>query len=277
MRKRYLLLLVAAIFAATTNSLPAESRKKVKITAHRGFWDTNAAKNTENTVDALRAAQYNGFWGCEFDLHITSDDVVVVHHDPTIQGVDIHKNSYEYLQQFKLKNSEAIPTLDDFLKQGAKFSSTVLVVEFKTQDDDQRGERMVDITIEKLKEYGLYDPSRTIFITFNMNICRRLAKIAPEFTNQYLSGNLSPAELHKEGINGIDYHYSTLIAHPEWVKEAHELGMSVNVWTVNKEPHIRAVIDLGVDCITTNDPLLVRSILGECEDRITPISFPTLE
>ena len=56
-------------------------------------------------------------------------------------------------------------------------------------------------------------------------------------------------------------------AHPEWVKDAHDLGMSVNVWTVNKEEDIRAMIDCGVDCITTNEPELVRQILGERELR----------
>ena len=43
--------------------------------------------------------------------------------------------------------------------------------------------------------------------------------------------------------------------------------MSVNAWTVNKEEDIREMIDLGVDCITTNEPELTRSILGERELR----------
>ncbi|MBQ1866448.1 MAG: glycerophosphodiester phosphodiesterase, partial [Bacteroidales bacterium] len=53
--------------------------------------------------------------------------------------------------------------------------------------------------------------------------------------------------------------------HPEWVAEAHSLGMSVNCWTVNNEEDIKAMIDLGVDCITTNEPLLVRKLLGDRE------------
>ena len=43
--------------------------------------------------------------------------------------------------------------------------------------------------------------------------------------------------------------------------------MSVNVWTVNKEKDIKAMIDLGVDCITTNDPALVRKLLGKRENQ----------
>lgn len=92
-----------------------------------------------------------------------------------------------------------------------------------------------------------------MFISFSMNVCKRVAKLAPEFTNQYLRGDIAPAELHKLGINGIDYPYKAFYKHPEWVKEAHDLGMSVNVWTVNHESDMKAMIGLGVDCITTNE------------------------
>ena len=71
--------------------------------------------------------------------------------------------------------------------------------------------------------------------------------------------------LAKAGINGIDYHYNVLYEHPEWVEEAHDLGMSVNVWTVNKAKDMRNFIDMGVDVITTNEPLLLREILGDKE------------
>ena len=43
--------------------------------------------------------------------------------------------------------------------------------------------------------------------------------------------------------------------------------MSVNVWTVNKKEDIQKMIDLGVDCITTNEPLLVRELLGGKEKK----------
>ena len=43
--------------------------------------------------------------------------------------------------------------------------------------------------------------------------------------------------------------------------------MSVNFWTVNKEKDIQSMIDLGVDCITTNEPMLTREKLGKREKR----------
>ena len=61
-------------------------------------------------------------------------------------------------------------------------------------------------------------------------------------------------ELKEMGIMGLDYHYSNFEQHPEWVKEAHDLGMIVNVWTVNKEDMMKKMIDLNVDYITTDKP-----------------------
>ena len=40
-------------------------------------------------------------------------------------------------------------------------------------------------------------------------------------------------------------------------------GMSINTWTVNKEEDIRKMIQLGVDQITSDYPLLVRQLLLE--------------
>ncbi len=266
------LLRLAAVAACSMMAFPlfAQETGSIRIGAHRGFWDCDETSRAENSVAALKKAQDANLWGSEFDIHITADNEIVVYHDSNIQGLDIQKTDLATLKKIKLANGEALPTLDEYLAQAEKCASTVLVLEFKSQYSAERENLMVDITFRKLREHGLYDPSRVIFISFSKNVCLKVAKDAPEFTNQYLSGDIAPEELHKMGINGLDYQYKVIYAHPEWVKQAHELGMSVNVWTVNKEKDIKAMIDLGVDCITTNAPLLVRELLGDKELRIAP-------
>lgn len=37
------------------------------------------------------------------------------------------------------------------------------------------------------------------------------------------------------GLAGLDYSIKVLKQHPEWIKEAHQLGLEVNVWTVDKK------------------------------------------
>ena len=40
-----------------------------------------------------------------------------------------------------------------------------------------------------------------------------------------------------------------------------DLGMKVNVWTVNKESEMKQLIDMKVDFITTDQPLEVKELL----------------
>ena len=246
-----------------------QKESRIAIAAHRGFWDCEGAGRAENSVAALREAQTAGLWGSEFDIHLTADGEIVIYHDGHIDGTDIQKSNCADLQKFALKNGEKLPTLDEYFSQGEKCPSTVLVLEFKSQYDEEHENALVDLTFQKMKEHNLYDPSRVIFISFSMNICKRVAQLAPEFTNQYLNGDIAPSDLNAMGINGIDYHFKALESHPEWVSEAHSLGMSVNAWTVNKADDIKKMIELGVDCITTNNPLLTREILGDRELKIS--------
>lgn len=255
----------AAIMALTASCAPAQ---KVAVTAHRGYWNCEEARHAENSIAALKIAQDQGLWGSEFDVHMTDDLQIVVHHDADIDGKRIWDSKYADFAKSKLKNGEKIPTLDEYLAQGEQSDKTVLVFELKTQGDKAHEDYMTDQCVAALKARNLYSPERVIFISFSMNICERLAGLCPGFTVQYLGGDVAPKDLWAKGINGIDYQYKVLAKNPEWVSQAKELGMSVNCWTVNKEEDIKAMIGLGVDCITTNNPQLVRDLLGSKELKI---------
>lgn len=262
-----LLLSMAAALMAVAMPFSVSAQTKIAVAAHRGFWNCENAGGAQNSIASLREAQNNGFWGSETDVHLTSDDVIVVNHDNSINGVPIHSSTYNELKSQKLANGECISTLDQYLDQCSKSSKTILVLEFKDQGSKERNELLVDKSVGLLKEKKLFKPGRVMFISFALASCERIASTAPKFTNQYLNGELSPDELKAKKINGLDYHYSVLYAHPEWVSRAHDLGMTVNVWTVDSPQDIGKCIALGVDCITTNEPLRVRGKLGDRELR----------
>jgi glycerophosphoryl diester phosphodiesterase len=256
---------------SVSSGMPAliQAQKISRKAVNCGFeWDTvdDVWEQVFSEIAELREAQEMGAWGSEFDVHMTKDDVIVVNHDETIDGILIQSANYADLKDCRLVNGEPLPTLDDYLTQGEK-GGTVLVLELKPQIDKAHEDYMVDQSVAALKKHGLYDPKKVIFISFSWNICQRIAALCPGFTNQFLSGNKTPDEVVSNGVNGIDYHYGVFQKNPTWVKEAHDRKMSVNVWTVDKEENIKEMIDLNVDCITTNEPLKVRQILGGKEQK----------
>lgn len=253
--------IVTPAFGQTSDDSP-----KIAVIAHRGFWNCEQAGYSENTVAALKAAQDEGLWGSEFDVHLTADDVVVVNHDNTVFGKNIWTSTYEELSGGRFRNGEGLPCLDSFLVQAEKSASTVLVCEFKEQADDKRNDLLIKKTVELLKKHNLFSPERVAFISFNLRVCQIIAEKYPEFTNQYLRGDVSPSDLHALGIEGIDYPFS-LFKNPQLCRDAHALNMSVNAWTVNNEEDILEMISNDVDAITTNEPLLVRSLLGKKEKK----------
>lgn len=259
MRRRLILL-------ATLIMVPfmADAQKKTDecgIVAHRGFWNCKEAGYAKNSLAALKCAQEAGFWGSEFDVNMTSDGVLLVYHDSDVEGKKIEKHPHEAFKYYRLKNGEPIPTIDQYLEQGLKYPETMLVYELKKHSCDEVEDKFVDLTIEKLKEYGLLDPSRVMFISFSFHICERLAEKLPGFTVQYLNGDKAPSKVMEAGINGIDYHYKLLMLNKKWIKKAHGLGMSVNTWTVNKEEDMTNMLELGVDFITTDNPLTARELI----------------
>lgn len=240
--------------------------KKIAITAHRGYWLSGEANGAQNSIEALKSAQAIDVWGSEFDVQLTSDNVMIVNHDNSREGLVIWDNPWSEFEKMKLSNGERPSTLDEYLSQGEK-DRTVLVCELKEQKNTERGILLADLAVEAIKNHNLFDPQRVIFISFDYEICKHLAKIAKGFTVQYLSGNKSPDELMADGITGLDYHHTVFLKHPEWVSRARELGMTTNAWTVNKAEDIQKMIDLGVDCITTNYPLRTRELLKNRELR----------
>ncbi|MCM1501624.1 MAG: glycerophosphodiester phosphodiesterase [Bacteroidales bacterium] len=267
MKKILTAVVMAAVTAASFVNAGAKApqKRELGIVAHRGFWNCEEAGYAKNSVAALKCAQDAGFWGSEFDVNITSDGVLLVFHDGKIDGKVIAEYPYSEFQDITIRNGERIPTLQQYLEQGLKSKKTMLVCELKSQPTARKEDELLDKVVAQLKSYGLLTPRRVMFISFSRHICDRIAREMPKFTNQYLSNDYSPAQLAETGINGIDFHYPWFTEHPEWYPEARHGGMSVNCWTVDKEPDMRNMIELGVDYITTDCPDVLRRLVGELE------------
>lgn len=234
------------------------AQAQTQVIAHRGFWKTEGS--AQNSITALQNASEAKVYGSEFDVQLTADGVVVVNHDDTVDGLVIGKTKYEKLKDLRLSNGERIPVLEDYLKAGKQLPGIRLILEIKPHKTKTQEDEIAASCIKMVKEYGM--ENRVEYISFSMNVCEQLVKLAPDAKIAYLNGDYAPKDIKAKGLSGIDYNYKVFYKHPEWVKEAQGLGLKVNVWTVNKEADMQKMIDMGVDYLTTDQVLKAKEMIN---------------
>lgn len=232
--------------------------QKTKVIAHRGAW-----KNTQtpqNSIAALQEAIKGKYWGSEFDVCLTKDDVLVVNHDNDFQGIDIATSTYSDLLAKQLSNGEKLPTAEEYMREGIKQKKTRMIYEIKPNRlGKERSIRAAELSYQLVKDLNAL--KNTVFISFSYDACLRLRELDKNVKIQYLSGNKTPAELLKDGISELDYNLNVLKNNPSYIPEAKARKMKVNVWTVNKKEDIQYFIDQKVDFITTDEPELTKQML----------------
>ena len=260
--KRIFILMAALLVGLTAVAQP-------KIVAHRGYWRTDGS--AQNSITSLQKAAAVGCYGSEFDVWLTADGVPVVFHDATIDGIRIEDTTFATLMNHRLQNGEFIPTLQQYLTEGSRIEGCQLILEIKPHRNEVRDKRIADMCVDLVRTLGL--EKKTEYISFSKVVCQRLHEISPESKVAYLNGELSPAQIKEMGLTGIDYNDKVFVKHPEWLQEAKQLGVEVNVWTVDGEENLRHHVNLeGVDLITTNDPEILKGILAEQEAAKQPAS-----
>ncbi len=229
---------------------------QVKVVSHRGYW--RAEGSAQNSIASLAKADSIGAYASEFDVWLTADDSLVVNHDKIFKGVDIPNETCSNIRKVKLDNGETIPTLGEYLAEAGRHPLLRLVLELKSLNDVKREQIAVTKIAQLLTAYELI--ARTSLISFSLNACKLFKSALPECEILYVKGDLAPNEVHTLGLSGIDYSGKTLKEHPEWIKEAHDLGMKVNVWTIDNPVQMKMALDAGVDYLTTNEPVTALEI-----------------
>lgn len=254
--KRNLFFLVLALFMFDTITVHAQ-----QVIAHRGYWKTDGS--AQNSIAALMKADSIRVYGSEVDIWLSSDGIPVVNHDAEItldgEKLIIQDTPFATLRKVRLANGEPLPTAEEYLDAFEKCKNIKLIIEFKSHVAKEREDLLAEKIINMVRERGLEE--RVEYIAFGINFVQQARRLAPNAPVYYLNGDLSPKVLATMKLNGFDYHFNVVYQKPGWVEEAHALGQKVNVWTVNKPEDIQKVIDLKVDYITTNEPLLVQEML----------------
>lgn len=233
----------------------------IKVWAHRGA----SAYAPENTMEAFRLAVEQQADGFEIDIHMSKDGEIVVIHDDTIDRTSNGKGNvtdltlaelkqYNYNACFEDKYATAeIPTLRQVLEL-VKEHHLYLNIEVKDiMVQSQKYDGLNVAAAEMVRAYGLVD--QVIFSSFNHKSMLELKQTCPDMTTAILHfSKLYRAEQYAKTVHADALHPHFIAVDADVVKEAHEAGIQVNVWTVNQIPVMRQMIEAGVDAIITDCP-----------------------
>lgn len=230
----------------------AKSKVRPQIIAHRGYW-TCLGEKTQNSRAANIAAFSHQFYGSETDVWLSTDGDLMVNHDPHLGGVTLQDATTATCQSVLLSNGENMPKLRALLQLlQASQTPTKLIIEVKGHKNDALNMAAAKAAVALVKDMQMQE--RVEYISFSLIVCRTLVEEDASAKVAYLSGDLTPQEVHSMGLTGIDYQYPVIEKHPEWVEECHRLGMTVNIWTVDEEQKVEQCCKWGADYITTNYP-----------------------
>lgn len=231
-------------------------RKQAKMVAHRGL----SGIELENSCAAFVAAGNRDYWGIETDVHTTADGQYIIFHDDTTGRVAttdvlVEACTLEQLRALQLKEVRNHDTLRVDLKMPipqeyfaiCKRYGKVAVFELKNPMEEARVAELVAIA---KREIGL---ENVVFISFAFQNLVFVRKAAPEANCQYLIGKdfteEAKARLVEHRMDLDIYHLHVTKA---LVDEMHSKGILVNCWTVDDPDRAAALVDMGVDFITTN-------------------------
>lgn len=254
---RYLFILCLAISFNACNTTYKENRiafANNPLIAHRGAWKANNLP--KNSIASLKQAIALNCTGSEFDVRMTSDNVLIVAHDAYYHNLPIEDTNYAELSKYKLSNGETLPTLKQYFLTGMQNNtSTGLVCEIKPSKIDGRNIIIAEKVIQTVKALKA-EPFVLSYISFSYEILKKIKELDPNAKTQYLDGSKPPERLKEDGISGLDYLVYKYKTHPEWIENSKKLGLVLNTWVANKTEDIDWLIANTFDYITTDEPEL---------------------
>ena len=253
------------IIAATVITLAAYAQPL--IMGHRGFTTTEGSY--QNTLTSLREAQKLGIYSIELDVHLSTDDSLMIIHGPTIPGTDydIQKVDYATARNVTLPNGDLIPTLPEFFTQAKKTPELILFLEMKKQQDKERETLMAEKIIDLCDRMDMY--SQMWFISFEEHLLDEILRLRPGSRTMYITvdaGSLSPKRAAEKGYKAISYHWEAIINQPEILDECKAYGLETVIWPVNNTDLALFAVRHNVTHITTDYPQKAKALYEAMSD-----------
>lgn len=210
---------------------------------HRGA----RAYEPENTLRSFKRAIELGVDGVELDVRETKDKKLVVIHDADVSRTTNGKGlvselTLKEIKALETEKGERIPTLEealDFIDKKVK-----ILIELKEVGTEKK-------VLDLLKKKGL---DNVIIVSFLEEALKRIREL-----NEKIETGLIYVR-HKNPIKAaLELKANYLLplyrfTHTANVQKAHENGLKVIVWTINKPEEVEEYKKKGVDGIASDKP-----------------------
>lgn len=252
--------------------VPAFSAHAVTVIGHRGA----RGRAPENTLPAFRRGIELGADALELDLRLSADGEVVVMHDPTVDRTTDGMGAVADLSLSDLRGLDAgyrwqdadgghpfrgaglkVPTLSEVLDA---VDGTFLVLELKVE----AGPALARSTADTLRRHGRTGDA--LVASEDTTLLREARAALPG-----VASSMSETEVRRlyalhlslthrrwrppgQVVQVPETHDGRRIVTPRFIRAAHDLGLDVQVWTVNDPAEMARLIEWGVDGLVTDYP-----------------------
>lgn len=254
----------------------------------------------ENTMAAFHKAWQLGAHGIEADISLSSDGQLLLFHDETLQRTSnaatlypgrqhepLASFTWHELQQLdigswfvetdpfgtiaagqidsdELHNMTGlrIPLLTDMLAF-IKEKSWFVNLEIKAHPQNMIRFPVVETLLGLLEQTAL-DPDHFSISSFHHPYLRTVQKLRPEVEINALIGEETGRLQNWGDYEFTIYNANVRLTDGEQVRQAHQHGCRVNLYTVNDPEEMTYYLSLGVEKIITDYPQLLAGIDPEC-------------
>ncbi|KAJ3998339.1 PLC-like phosphodiesterase [Lentinula boryana] len=242
----------------------------------------------ENTLASFEAAIRDGAEGIESDVHVSSDDVVIMFHDPgaffmlnlsrTTDSTGAIKdrtwygeNGMEHVRTVK-EPKQSIPTFAEtitLLMQASSFpyrsreltcylpenQHVKFNVDVKPQNNPRRLFSLMHNIIAVQSDWETKLAPRLVLGLWHPSFIAAAKETLPYLTRSFIG--ISPSLARTYFWNHCDFFsmsFAVLATSDgeKFRKECQDAGKKLMVWTVNKPEHMMEAVRWGVDCILTD-------------------------
>ena len=241
------------------------------VFAHRG----GAKLRPENTLAAFEHGLALGADGLEFDVRLSRDGVVVVHHDATLERTTNGVGPVASLTADELARLDAgfhfdgfrgqaggVPRLEDVLR---RYRDARCIIEMKVNEPE-----LAYRAIDAVRAADAVE--RVSLGSFGTRVLRAAREYEPRLSTG-ASQEETRLALYRSWIRWPvrrppyrefqvpERAGSTRVVSPRFVRYAHEAELEVRVWTVNDEADMRRLLSWQVDALISDRPDLAVQVV----------------